>query len=79
MDTTTATTATTTAAAATTEVTMSRNHVIWGIAYERDGRTVTSSTYYATRANARLAKAEYRSAGLRAYVVRYTPIIDTRS
>ena len=72
---TSATTTTTT----TSTVTMGRNHVIWGIAYERDGRTITSTPYYATRADARRAKAGYRANGLNAYVVRYTPVIDTRS
>lgn len=75
----TSTTATADTTTSTTEVTMSRNHVIWGIAYERDGRTITSASYFATRADARRAKAEYRATGLRAYVVRYTPVIDTRS
>jgi len=61
------------------DVTLNRNHIIWGIAYERDGRTVASASYFATRNDARVAKAQYRAAGLRAYVVRYTPVIDTRS
>lgn len=65
---------------AVTVLSENRNNVIWGVAYERqDGRIVTAAGQYPTRSLARSTKSQYRDAGLNAWVVRYTPVIDTRS
>ncbi len=76
----TSTTSTTATSTRSDSFSLNRSHIIWGIVYERkDGQWISASPTYPTRLKAREAKSEYRRAGTRAYVIRYSPIVDTRS